>query len=137
MQVRALEKGFDNLCVREPGDLFEMPDDALSDNRTPEQKDADAKVGRKWEPPHWFEAVDAEGRPLHKGKTPLERQRQAAADATLSELQRAQAGDTSRQGLSTQPLPGQGPRSPGKTGQPTLESPDTKYPTGKSGKDLV
>lgn len=38
MRVRAIERGFDNLCIREPGEEFDMPE------------------GTK--PAPWFEPVD-------------------------------------------------------------------------------
>lgn len=38
MRVRALETGFDNLAIREPGDEFEMPDGSEA---------------------HWFEPVES------------------------------------------------------------------------------
>jgi len=45
MRVRAIETGFDNLAIREPGDEFEMPDGSSAP---------------------WFEPVEA---PAPKAKT--------------------------------------------------------------------
>lgn len=57
MKVRALEAGYDNLCLRLPGDEFDMPD-TVFDERP--RLDANGKVlpGLFHDNPHWFEPLD-------------------------------------------------------------------------------
>ena len=42
--VRAIDRGYDNVAVREPGDVFEMPRSAVEEHRNTKDK--------------WFEPVD-------------------------------------------------------------------------------
>jgi hypothetical protein len=69
MRVIALELGYDNVALRNPGDEFEMPDDVFK--RRP-RVDANGKAiaGAFYEPPSWFEPVD----PKMKAKVEADRE---------------------------------------------------------------
>lgn len=58
MRVIALELGYDNTALRHPGDEFEMPDEVFA--RRPRVDATGTPIaGAFYEPPHWFEPVDA------------------------------------------------------------------------------
>lgn len=52
MKVKATKRGFDGTCIREPDDVFDMPD-------TTKVKGEDGKVKEVPVTGSWFEAVDA------------------------------------------------------------------------------
>lgn len=55
MEVVAIAVGFDNQCIRDIGDRFEVPDNSFE----PRQIIVDGKpTGQFHEPPSWFEPVD-------------------------------------------------------------------------------
>jgi hypothetical protein len=49
-RVRALETGFDNLAIREPGDIFNMPADASAPWFEDVDEPAPKKGGKKDDP---------------------------------------------------------------------------------------
>lgn len=57
MKVIAIDLGFDNVALRNPGDVFDMPDDVfeLRGRKTPEGVIVE---GQFYEPPAWFVPVD-------------------------------------------------------------------------------
>lgn len=56
IHVIAIAQGFDGVALREPGDVFEMPDDVFEPRP---RLNADGEpTGRFYEPPSWFEPVD-------------------------------------------------------------------------------
>lgn len=58
MKVIALETGYDGQSVRNPGDTFDMPDEVF-DRRPRTDEDGEPIANRFYEPPGWFEPVDA------------------------------------------------------------------------------
>lgn len=58
MKVVATERGYDNVTLREAGETFEMPDEVF-DRRPLLGADGAAIPGQFYEPPSWFEPVDA------------------------------------------------------------------------------
>jgi hypothetical protein len=59
IKVIALETGYDGQSVREPGAVFEMPDEVF-DRRPKLDDDGEPIANRFYEPPSWFEPVDAD-----------------------------------------------------------------------------
>lgn len=51
MRVIALETGFDNLAIREPGDIFEMPDGSSAPWFEPVEDEKPAKKQAKKDDP--------------------------------------------------------------------------------------
>lgn len=57
IQVIAVAQGFDNIALREIGDVFDMPDDVFE--RRPRLNEKGEPIAEQfYEPPHWFEPVD-------------------------------------------------------------------------------
>jgi hypothetical protein len=57
MKVIALELGYDNVALRNPGDTFDMPDDVF--DRRPRLDAVGVAIPNAfYEPPSWFEPVD-------------------------------------------------------------------------------
>lgn len=85
MRVIALELGYDNVALRNPGDEFDMPDDVFK--RRP-RVDATGRpiAGAFYEPPHWFEPVDA----LAKAKVAADRKEIAEINASVAAVDPAQ-----------------------------------------------
>lgn len=68
MRVIALEAGYDNITIRNPGEEFEMPEEVFA--RRPRLNAIGEEIpGAYYEPPHWFEPVDA----AEKAKVDAER----------------------------------------------------------------
>jgi hypothetical protein len=86
MRVRAIERGFDNLIVREPGDEFDMPDDSFTDKRTAEQKDKKNTEYRSWEAPTWFEPVLSKSEEQQVVKDEQDAERRAKSKAGGKDL---------------------------------------------------
>ena len=49
MRVRAIETGFDNLAIRNPGDVFDMPEGSKAPWYEPVEDEAKAKKAKKEE----------------------------------------------------------------------------------------
>lgn len=66
MKVVATKQGFDNLVVRNPGDVFDMPDNAFE--KRP-KLDATGKPipDQFYDPPDWFEPVTEDRPPKKRG----------------------------------------------------------------------
>lgn len=58
MKVIAIERGYDNVTLREAGETFDMPDEVF-ERRPVLNPDGVAIPGQFHEPPSWFEPVDA------------------------------------------------------------------------------
>lgn len=54
MKVRCLRKGFDGLSIREPGDIFELPDDTPPWKPRPQTP---AEEAQGLQPGPWWEKV--------------------------------------------------------------------------------
>lgn len=70
MRVVAIERGFDNLVVREVGDVFDMPDDVF-ELRPKRDEKGQPIPGQFYDAPSWFEPAD------EKVKAKLVREREA------------------------------------------------------------
>jgi len=105
MKVIAVETGYDGHSVRNPGDTFEMPDDVF-DQRPKLNEDGVPIKDQFYEPPAWFEPVDAsarekveadrkairkQGRIPLKGSVPAIDPARQQADATAEGRMRAAA----------------------------------------------
>lgn len=99
IKVIALETGYDGLSVRNPGDVFDMPDDVF-DKRPKLKEDGEPIKDQFYEPPHWFEPVDkalkehveADRKAIQKqGRIPLRGTAQAQVPAIDPARQQADA----------------------------------------------
>lgn len=61
MKVIAIEQGYDNVMIREKGEVFDMPDDVF-DRRPLLDKDGKPIPNMFHEPPSWFVPVNASKR---------------------------------------------------------------------------
>ncbi len=90
MKVKALELGYDNVTLRQPGDEFEMPDDVFEPR--PRLDAVGAVVpGAFYEPPHWFEPVDTKLKAKVEEERKAIRKRNVAAVAAVDPAKQAAA----------------------------------------------
>ena len=95
MRVRAIERGYDNICVREPGDIFDMPDHMFTEKRPVLDGGGIAIPGKFYSPNPWFEPVDDRGLPI-LGKFEKEAEQNALTRGTPEQKAAAQAVIESR-----------------------------------------